>query len=83
MKNTAPEPEQPKIKLWARLGVSILLTPEEALKLEQSDNYEWIGAWFQDGRFFLDGDTYFPCECQGEEFAKAGLNPSKDIETFL
>ena len=54
--------------LWARLGVTMSLTDEEVERLigedqaEMSEREKILIKVVNDGRFFLDGETYIPQE---------------------
>lgn len=75
--NRAPEPNEPQtIPLWARVGMTLNATPEEAAILSGKDYdkaKETLVQLIQSDRCRLDGNTYFPSKadlCLDDDEAK-------------
>jgi len=59
--STRDLPEKPEtFLLWARVGVSMRVTREEAEKILDGDGCETIEKIFREGRATMDGDSYIP-----------------------
>lgn len=81
------------MRIWARVGMSIEVTPEEFEMIAHMDSddscvvsetaTQLLKKLYAEGKFTVDGDCYFPCNCLGKNNSEIEfcLNPCDPTET--
>lgn len=80
------QPEEPTIGLWARLGVSLNVTPGELAVLKGGDAQkaeDLLVGLVRSDRCAMDGDTYFPIEANEEHLGDMREELAFDLAAAL
>lgn len=78
--------EEPTIGLWARLGVSLNVTPDELAVLKGGDAQkaeDLLVGLVRSDRCAMDGDTYFPVEANEEHLGDMREELAFDLDAAL